>query len=906
MGQTFRLEKGSALTYKEGDDNLKFPHLWNLNSTYEVGMIVFDGSDFYYLCIQDINTPNSVPLTNNTYWKKLSQTLSLNLNDLGDVEITNPIIGQGVKYDGTKWVNDNGSLSVINVTHSQLITLINNNNVIPGFYYRLEYTNVHNIDGTGDVNSGAIENLLLVGLTNNKISKKAFSESFPNDTIYYDVNNILAEDGVTSRPGFIERRISNDNNISTPFDFRTTKVRRYKQNNPLWTPSTSYIAKTVVINSNSVYGCIKNHTSTASFNNDRKKYWVKLFSLTSNVWGEYVIPGSISTFSNNQLGGFNFQYNVSDYNDYLVIQNPNDSFNIEIGDNIGFNATNKLGDILIGSGVKNLSISSGSAGITIGTGCSETKIGFDCKLVYLDSNNSNSEIVNSNEVVLGQLTNNNKVLGYTIGVTMSEYTKYNEIVNSIDCTFASNSKNNKITISINSHCLEEIESNEINQSNNVILNYSCKDNVIQGSNDISILDSSYRNEIIDSNTITISDGSSYNKILGSTDISLSTESNSNKIFGCNTITLGTHSNFNEITESSGIVIGDNVDECEVRVGSDGSSIGNGCSLVYLRNSGVVAVPSNSRDIKIQNVGSVIFSDLNSSCVSIYLTEGGNFTIGSACKYLGIKNSSSTISLGNGNTNIKIDNSGAINIGNNNKDLNIQSSGTFNLGNGNISLLIKSSSGFSIGNDNISLELLKVTNGSISNNNSNIRFKECVDCFVGSFNFNIELFSCNISGVGSNNNDVIFRSCSNNSQILNNCASITMQFSSNCTVNSNCSKITIESSSSVNVPPSATINKYWNCNSISYSNTPLVTSCDFKYMSSCSIQSNINGVLFNQPVSNKTFTAAFNNVVINIQTVNTEVLSTPKSDICYNSKSPNGKIWGLRSDNNGNLTNESLS
>lgn len=904
--QTFRLEKGSALTFQEGDDNLRYPHLWDITKTFSTDMVVFDGSDFYYLCIQDVTTPNTIPLNDVSYWKKLSQTQTLNLDDLGDVVITTPTVGQGLRFDGVKWVNDDGSLSIIDVTHSQLSALISGNNIVPGVYYRMEYTNVHAIDGTGDINNGSLERLLLLGITNNKISKSAFSESFPNDTIYYDVSNVLAEDGITARPGFIERRISNDNKISTPFDFRNTKVRRYKQNNPLWTPTTSYNVKDVVVNSNVVYGCVKTHTSSASFITDKVEYWVKLFNLTGTPWNDYVIPGSIAVFPNGDLGGFNFQYNTGLYNDYLVFQDLANTYNVEISDSVGFDALNKLGDVLIGNNVKNLIIQSGSAGITIGNYCSGVNIGIDSKLVYLDVNSTNVEIVNSSEIIIGAYSNNNKVLGYSTGVTISEYTEYNEFNSVLDCACGEGSKQNKINVSLNIYCLQYSENNEIMQTSEAILKESTKKTTIQNSSSVTTGYSCWRNDVIDCDTVTLGEQCSFNKLLGSDNVVLGNSCDNNEIIKSNNTTIGNTSNFNKITESNNSTLGNNVDECELRTGSDGSNIGNGCVLVYLRTCGAIAIPINSRNINISDVGSVTFSDLNSACEAITISDGTSFTIGSACKFIEIEDASGLTTIGASCSNIKIEYSGLLDIGSGCRHVQILSSSSFTILTNNKNVKIYNSTNFTIGNSNETVVIENSSSISLGDSNIDFRAANCAAFSVGNGNKAVAVADCQNCTLGNTNTNVVFKGSNSGSSVLNNCSDITSDGNVNCIISSNCIGILIKNSIAVSVPPNANNVDFVACNTISYSGTPTISSCYFRGFRDSSIQANLVNVVINQVVRNKTITAPFNDVVFNALSVNVEVLSVAKSSLCFNSTSPNGQVWAVTSDNLGNITNVSLS
>ncbi len=887
--QTYRLTKGSALTYQEADDNLRFPHLWDATKTYKKDMVVFDGTNFYYLCKADVNTPSTIALTNTTYWKKLSQTVTLNLDDLGDVVITTPAVGQGIRFDGVNWVNDDGTLSVVNITFNQLTTLINTNKIVPGVYYRLEYQNIHTIEGTSTNYTGPIERLLLLGITTNKISKQAYSESFPNDTIQYDPTNILAEDGSTSRPGFIERRILNDNSISMPFDCRHTKVRRFKHAAANWGATTAYTKGQVVKNGNNLYGCFLAHTSTTSFTTDYPSYWCKLMDLNVNPWGEFIVPGSISSMPYSNLGGFSMPYNGSLFNDYDVLQNVFTTFNINVGDNLGNSQNNKFGDMLIGGGANGITIGSGCGGITIGGGAKETIIEGGSLYIYQDHDSSNIEISTSSAVIVAANANSNQVLSNSSRVTISESSSYNIMVGSILNSIGASSKYNKLENCNNVDLSTFTDSNKINTGGGVLLNTGCRNNELNSASAIILGASCLRNIIIDSTTITIASSCNFNEFYSTITAQLGSGSNSNKTTNVTTVVLGSGCNGNELIGNNGVQLGNNCIKNIVLDGTDGSNLRDGSANIYLRMSGGVIFPTSSNNCRFSNCSQVSFTDLAGGATDLIIEGSGIVTFGTACKEITIVNSSGHIVFGANNASIVATNSGFFTFGTGNTDFSISNSGNFTVGDSNSNGELTNSGNFTIGNASISPKISFSTYCSIGFGTLGITIRESSHATIGS----------NVAAALIVGADTV--------EIQSNCSNIEINASGNVTIRPGSTRVAVIMGCNIlDVPPATLRTIYKGCTSVSYAGTPVITGCEFRTMTSCIVQANMSNVIVLAGISNKTFTQPYTNVVFSVYSNTTESLALAKTDRNYNSKSPNGMIWAPVSDDLGNITNESLS
>jgi hypothetical protein len=130
------------------------------------------------------------------------------------------------------------SISGVNILFNDFLVLITNAQLIPQTVYRItdyksfNYLNGYNnfIDGipsTTNFDTTAIyesleEVILVTAITNNKIAPFTYSETYPNDIIYYDPTIT----GINTK-GRIFRRIDTKFNIDVCCDWRNIKYRRF-------------------------------------------------------------------------------------------------------------------------------------------------------------------------------------------------------------------------------------------------------------------------------------------------------------------------------------------------------------------------------------------------------------------------------------------------------------------------------------------------------------------------------------------------------------------------------------------------------------------------------------------------------------------------------------------------------
>ena len=127
---------------------------------------------------------------------------------------------------------------VTDITHAQLVTLLGNNELTPGTYYRItDYQTIYEQPDfieykipvtTPIIKTEAVQPIIVLALKSNKLSEDAFQEDFPKDTIKY---RLIYNTKITGTPtkGRIYERIDEYGN-RTDFDHRNVLFKRYFTN----------------------------------------------------------------------------------------------------------------------------------------------------------------------------------------------------------------------------------------------------------------------------------------------------------------------------------------------------------------------------------------------------------------------------------------------------------------------------------------------------------------------------------------------------------------------------------------------------------------------------------------------------------------------------------------------------
>jgi len=98
-----------------------------------------------------------------------------------------------------------------------------------------------------------VEPLLVTALTESTLSPVAYSQAYPQDIIYYDINDNLTNATSTDRPGNITYRKDTINNIVCEYDFRHVLINRYEVIAPTWVSGSSYTTNMLVEYNSMIY-----------------------------------------------------------------------------------------------------------------------------------------------------------------------------------------------------------------------------------------------------------------------------------------------------------------------------------------------------------------------------------------------------------------------------------------------------------------------------------------------------------------------------------------------------------------------------------------------------------------------------------------------------------------------------
>lgn len=143
------------------------------------------------------------------------------------LQVVHRLIG-GVTNGDWVDVSAGGASVMISKTYLQLKADKDVNILVPGQLYRItDFQTTHQIPGTAVIHNETSEPLLVRAVANNKLSTVAISETYPQDLIHYDFDDILAEDASTARTGHILYREDQGKRVATFYDFRGVVFRRY-------------------------------------------------------------------------------------------------------------------------------------------------------------------------------------------------------------------------------------------------------------------------------------------------------------------------------------------------------------------------------------------------------------------------------------------------------------------------------------------------------------------------------------------------------------------------------------------------------------------------------------------------------------------------------------------------------
>jgi len=201
----------------------------------------------------------------------------------------------------SKFLNERGEMvevssSVIYKSYGEIYTMILNSLLIIGQKYIIsDYQTTHIIPNTSVLNECQVEPLIVTAVAANKLSNICYSAIFPQDIIFYEIeNNPLVVPGCTK--GYIYKRIDTLRNNNIDLDWRNVKYRRWVVSvNTEWVSGDEYMLDDLVYFNNEIYVCVSESGNWVDINGN--------FESTGINNGEYISLNNtgINIYVNNRL-----------------------------------------------------------------------------------------------------------------------------------------------------------------------------------------------------------------------------------------------------------------------------------------------------------------------------------------------------------------------------------------------------------------------------------------------------------------------------------------------------------------------------------------------------------------------------------------------------------------------------
>lgn len=323
------------------------------------------------------------------------------------------------------------------VTYAQLSALITAGTLEAGRHYRItDYVTAYNIFDGGtnaviEAQLGTAEPLIVLATGTATLAKQAYSALYPHDIIHYnplvnavelaafivagDVGFVTAGSLVAGFKGLIEFRHDTKQNVSTWYDFRNIKFRRWAVDAVDYSDSTAYIAKDVCKSrfDGKIYKCLTATTgeSDPTVNTTDWILWLDL-TLTSYVsWtsDKTKLSGQGDCKSTNLILNAATYQDVYTFGSYYSLV-----YNVIIGkniyttsyksslNNIAFETTNTTATC------NNVTIGNYCYLFFIGSECYKTSFGHTSTKNIISKRFSNNTISNSfSQNMIGYMSNDN-------------------------------------------------------------------------------------------------------------------------------------------------------------------------------------------------------------------------------------------------------------------------------------------------------------------------------------------------------------------------------------------------------------------------------------------------------------------------------------------------------------------
>ena len=381
-------------------------------------------------CIVLLDSTSSVQVNETTFFNQAPCVIYNRLNGTG-LEV--------IEFGG-------GGSTIISKTYAELQALVVSNGLVQGQQYLLnDYRTKHVIPNSDPVelNTGVLEPLILTATSTNEFHVEVKSTTFPTDIIHYRFDDDSCEDGTrdsvnkkwvggTPRTGYISYRKSTNNNLSTYYDWRNYKVRRWKLDAIEWVSGDIYTERSVAksLIDNNIYIC-KEQTSELDVTDPKNDIkWQLYLDLTIQNSGGFLSP------INNSVN-----YSIGNINPANIIIN-NNLPNTDYADYYTFSILTELDN---SSGIVKTSTNNGE----IGEGYKEFSIGkFDYEFsntwgyltdayganVFLLNPNGSNEKGCCNVSILNDSSDNSVVCKYISNVVIGGLFQLN-IINALDFSF---------------------------------------------------------------------------------------------------------------------------------------------------------------------------------------------------------------------------------------------------------------------------------------------------------------------------------------------------------------------------------------------------------------------------------------------------------------------------------------
>lgn len=173
------------------------------------------------------------------------------------------------------------------VTCQQLRDLKSAGSMQPGPYTLTDFRTIHNPplgESTfmEEIVTGDVEVLIVNAISATALSYEVRSVTYPKDYILFDFDNVLCEDGVTERQGWIDFRMETELNVSSWEDFRAVKALRYELDDiPAYDSLESYSRRALVSDGDVIYIALRSIPAETEFTPGiDESYWTVWFDGT--------------------------------------------------------------------------------------------------------------------------------------------------------------------------------------------------------------------------------------------------------------------------------------------------------------------------------------------------------------------------------------------------------------------------------------------------------------------------------------------------------------------------------------------------------------------------------------------------------------------------------------------------